>query len=202
MTQVPISKLNAVLYLDTDIRFLPLWLDYHKSIFDSLTIILKDLPERNIFHIVSRFFKDVNYTIYPVSISRLHKNKLNISLTTAEFLLESDKETIFEYRLGNNEFQKTPAKIKTDPFPNNIPDFLQNIQTADDFYNIQILSYKNQFVIERMKLLPPLKPEDRIYYLDAYSYSNVDWGEDKIILQEDVNLLDCTDFNEVGHKIF
>lgn len=202
---VPISKLNAFLMVDSDIRFLPIWLDYHKHIFDSLTVVVSDLYDQNILQIVPRFFKDVNYAIYPTSFFRIQKDKLHISLSITEFLLESDKETIFEYCLGNNEFQKTPAKIKTDPFPNNINDFLQNIQIADELYDIRILSFRNQSkskIFERIKISASRHPEDYIYYLDAYAYSNVDWGDDRVILSEDINLLDRTDFNDVGHKIF
>jgi ectoine hydroxylase-related dioxygenase (phytanoyl-CoA dioxygenase family) len=202
---VPISKLTAFLTMSSDIRFLPIWLDYHKHIFDSLIVVVSDLHDKNILQIVSRFFKDVSYAIYPTSFSRIQKDKLHISLSTADFLLESDKETIFEYCLGNNDFQKTPAKIRTDPFPNNINDFLQSIQPVDERYDIKILSFRNQSkskIFERVKISPFKLQEEHIYYLDAYANSNVDWGEDRVILSEDVNLLDRTDFNDTGHKIF
>lgn len=50
--------------------------------------------------------------------------------------------------------------------------------------------------------LTELKTSDYIYHLDAYVYSNYDWGEDRIILREDINLLEDTDFNDDGHRTF
>ena len=41
-----------------------------------------------------------------------------------------------------------------------------------------------------------------VYYLDAYIHSDVTWGEDRIILFEDTNLLEYTNFNPDGHAIY
>jgi ectoine hydroxylase-related dioxygenase (phytanoyl-CoA dioxygenase family) len=43
---------------------------------------------------------------------------------------------------------------------------------------------------------------DNIYYPDAYTEQDTTWGEDRVILSEDTNLLEYTNFNQDGHAIY
>jgi hypothetical protein len=193
------EKLNAKLFINSDNRFLPIWLDYHKHIFDSITVV----NNKNILQIVYRFFNP-NSVYTEISPPPSDKNIFDISLSTIDFLLESNKEKVLESK--SNPMRKIRAKIRVEPFPNNIFDFRQSIHIANDEQNdIHILSFENHNemeVIERIKISPFRQQEECIYYLDAYAYSNVDWGNNRVILSEDVNLLDRTDFNDAGYKIF
>lgn len=47
-----------------------------------------------------------------------------------------------------------------------------------------------------------MDPPDNIYYPDAYAEPGTTWGEDRVILSEDTNLLEYTDFNTDGHALY
>lgn len=210
-------RIHAILKIEDDIRLLPIWLDYHKHIFDSGVVIVGDGNILEIQKIVSRFFPDWSFQkSYPISSSQYSEDETtgdcicSIFLSNNEFLLNSNKYEIAEYYKYKNPV-KVNLSIEKDHFPNNVIDFVSNLSfsyESNGFIKIwMLLTYPENpsskdistFIYQRLK---NLESSDYIYYLDAYVYSNCDWGEDRIILQEDTNLLENTDFNGNGHQIF
>ena len=213
------AEIHAILYIEGDIRLLPIWLDYHKHIFDSGVVVCGDENILEIRHIVSRFFTDWTFQkTYPGSDE--HRD-CTVFLSNTEFLLNSNKHEIAEYCKC-----RTPIKVNAsinEPFPNNVIDFVSNLSNIrqkelnsqilqDDLievrllltyleepHDISMLIYRRLQELENDRLQ---KLENYIYYLDAYVYSNYDWGEDRVILREDTNLLENTDFNKDGHHVF
>jgi ectoine hydroxylase-related dioxygenase (phytanoyl-CoA dioxygenase family) len=106
---------------------------------------------------------------------------------------------------------------------NNIVDFLSNVANtwrANSRENppteialeyIAILSwvnpgaFRNDYVpsAEMMRFvqdtITEIKTTDYVYYLDAFP--NAEWGDVRVLLLEDINLLQNTDFNDTGHRI-
>jgi ectoine hydroxylase-related dioxygenase (phytanoyl-CoA dioxygenase family) len=155
---------------------------------------------------------------YPISSSRYSENGFDLLLTPYEFLLDTNKANIIEH-CKHHELYKINYQLREDDvtLPNNIVDFLLYLQqltenTLDTFSvnRISLLTtYNNassshQFEIKSIidTRIEEVKRSDYIYYLDAYTYSDYTWGEDRVILSEDANLLDRTDFNVDGHNIF
>ena len=93
-------RIHAILKIESDIRLLPIWLDYHKHIFDSGVVIVGD---RNLFEIqkiICRFFPDWSFhkaRAYPISSSQYLEDETtgdsvcSIFLSSNEFLLNSNK---------------------------------------------------------------------------------------------------------------
>ena len=228
------SKLNAIVKVNGNESTLLLWLDYHKHIFDSgLVVIQNDQYDPNIKHIISNILSDseknerwqtIETQSYPISSSRYSENETtgevvyDLLLTPHEFLLDINKEHIIEH-CKHYELNKIKCKLREDnttTIPNNIVDFLQDLQQLTentlepDSNDICLLTtYNNTLSSHQIKIeqliktrINEFKQSDYIYYLDAYAYSNSTWGEDRVILSEDSNLLDRTDFNLDGHNIF
>ena len=183
-----------------------IWLDYHKHIFNS---VILDEPDEHLSNIICRFFPKP---------AQIHDRIINISIY--DFLLSTEfsgeehspsKPPPYENHsipppiLRSGIVKTYYATIST--LPNNVIDFLRNIKTGineDDDYKVRFL-YDGETaniaeVIESKRV--EMESTDYVYYLDAYAYSNLDWGEDRVILQEDTNLLENTDFNSVGHRTF
>ena len=106
-----------------------------------------------------RFFNP-NSVYTEISPPPSDKNIFDISLSTIDFLLESNKEKVLESK--SNPMRKIRAKIRVEPFPNNIFDFRQSIHIANDEQNdIHILSFENHNemeVIERINSLGEENP--------------------------------------------
>jgi hypothetical protein len=238
--------------IEDDIRLLPIWLDYHKHIFDSGVVVFDD--DANIIevqHIVSRFFPEWTFhktRDYPISSSQYLEDETtgnsvcSIFLSSNEFLLNSNKSEIAEYykyknpvkvntviESANNSGREASAEQRVrgfsahaveDPWglrrenrevPNNVIDFVSNLSFSyegNSFKEVRLLlTYPEYPTCEHISTLvyqrrKELESSDYIYYLDAYVYSNYNWGEDRVILQEDTNLLENTDFNKDGHSVF
>jgi len=207
---------TALLTVDGDPRLLPIWLDYHKHIFAS--VILNEnrtqIPDAEINRIIRRFFT-----------SSHSSNKITISSTKfigfTDFE-EGSKSEIFRRcdagesneNIGFTDYPTIDVNTiqqicyaAIDHVPNNIIDFLTNIKTTDDIGDSDI---KVDFFVPvgqslektLSKLIDDFSKTDYVYYLDAFAYSDLDWGEDRVILSEDVNLLENTDFNTDGHAVF
>jgi hypothetical protein len=212
-------KIHTILKIDSDIRLLPIWLDYHKHIFDSGVVVFDDANILEVRHIVGRFFPEWTFhkkRDYPISSSRYSENETTgeyictVFLSTNEFLLCSNKYEIADYIKYKNP-TKVNTIIESTEVPNNIVNFFSNLsfssESGDGIEVRLLLTYtetpsSEQIPILVYQRLKELEKSDYIYYLDAYVYSNYDWGEDRVILREDTNLLENTDFNVDGHRIF
>jgi len=213
-------KVHAILNIECNIQLLPIWLDYHKHIFDSGVVVFNDADILESQHIVGRFFPEWTFhkaSAYPISSSRYYENETTgecictLFLSTNEFLLSSSKYNIAECIQKGGLPTKVNAMIESREVPNNIVDFVSNLSFSSDrsdgievsllipFDDLYIYENIPLFVYRRLK---EIESSDYIYYLDAYVYSNYDWGEDRVILREDTNLLENTDFNDDGHEIF
>ena len=117
----------------------------------------------------------------------------------------------------SSENEEIIAVLSNTIVPNNIVDLLLSVETAAKTGNSSRSILK--FVRKNANECNELTCEDEnilikihalaswiehnvpyVYYLDAYL--DCDWGQDRVILSEDVNLLEKTDFNKTGHKIF
>lgn len=212
-------RIHAILKVEGDIRLLPIWLDYHKHIFDSGVCVVGDGNIFEIQKIVCRFFPDwsfQNARTYQVSSSQYLEDEMtgdcicSIFLSNNEFLLNSNKFEIAEYYKYKNPI-KVNTVIESREVPNNVIDLFSNLSLSyesNSFIEVRLLltypedptsEHTSTLVYERRK---ELESSDYIYYLDAYVYSNYVWGDDRVILQEDTNLLENTDFNKDGHSVF
>jgi ectoine hydroxylase-related dioxygenase (phytanoyl-CoA dioxygenase family) len=217
--------MRVVVKIEGDIRILPIWLDYHKHIFESGLFIVRNdftISDKNtIKHIVSRFFVNCEF-----ADTYLSTDNLTMILSINEFLLDyDDLYTQLQYESGVlNHTTFYRAKMREHPFPNNVLDFLTTLSLSlseYDSFDIKLLSMhsENQSNIAStvnattattvrsgenliQKRINELEKTDYIYYLDAYIYSDYNWGDDRVILLEDTNLLENTDFNVSGHCIF
>ena len=118
--------------------------------------------------------------------------------------------------VDKNRLQKITAYIDMKrSAPNNIVDFVSNIyettaiatatESIDEIELTFLLSPSplNISIQELVfKIKTRLTTTDYVYYLDAYIHSDVNWGEERVILAEDTNLLERTKFNAEGHAIF
>jgi hypothetical protein len=126
------------------------------------------------------------------------KNALSESESVAVGVRGFTGETKYEFRRLNKSA------------PNNVVDFFSNIyerqqDSSEDQIELTFLLDTPLSVSVSKKIediTNRLKTTNYIYYLDAYIHQNVDWGEDRVILREDTNLLENTDFNIDGHRIF
>ena len=213
---------TALLTVDGDPRLLPIWLDYHKHIFAA--VILEEnrtpIPDAEINRIIRRFF-----------ISSHSSNKITISSTQFSYPFSGETSVVsFSGETSNSydhsSFRNCPTidvniiqqicYAVIDHVPNNIIDFLKNIKTTGDSdIKVDIFVPVGQSLEKTLSILidhfsfSGAKNEHRncpksdyVYYLDAFTYSDLDWGEDRVILSEDVNLLENTDFNTDGHSVF
>ena len=111
--------------------------------------------------------------------------------------------------LYKNTMQKYSAYVDIKSAPNNVVDFFSNIYERRDSSEAQTeLTFllETPLTVSILRKIEDiknrLKTTNYIYYLDAYIHQNVDWGEDRVILAEDTNLLERTKFNAEGHAIF
>jgi hypothetical protein len=211
---------TALLTVDGDPRILPIWLDYHKHIFAA--VVLNEnrtqIPDAEINRIIGRFFT-----------SSHSSNKITISSTKfigfTDFaceVAEGSKSEIFRRcdagasneNIGFTDYPTIDVNTiqqicyaAITPFPNNIIDFLTNIKTDnigdDSDLKVDFFVPVGQSLETTLsKLIEDRVISDYVYYLDAFAYSDLDWGEDRVILSEDVNLLNGLDFNADGHAVF
>jgi ectoine hydroxylase-related dioxygenase (phytanoyl-CoA dioxygenase family) len=180
--------------------------------------------------IILRFFPNWDWDWDLSSSSLLETNETGMSISTDEFLLFSEEGT--ETDFSQIKTQKYNAFIYEDKSMNNIVDFFSNIHIVpikdreqDDstikqitlilpvsqnptLYDLrsgidQFPEYQNLYIEQALnETSNRLKMSDYIYYLDAYLESDVTWGEDRVILKEDTNLLEFTNFNANGHAVF
>jgi len=125
-----------------------------------------------------------------------------INMSSNEFLLD----TVPKSKTLYNRYQ---YQIREGASPNNIVDFLDAIEpsTSDDesCINITFLSENEEDAVQSK--IAEMRNDIRltseyVHYLDAYIHSDVCWGKDRVILREDANLLECTDFDGDGHCVF
>lgn len=223
------TKPSAILTVVSDIRILPFWAEYHKHIFDSGTVVL-DLENREeTERIVRRLLPE--WTITDSHPLPLNENKdkdqeesffqqiADSFLSIANMIFDSHPTP--PVKISSNEFlldtaplsdsslNRYECQIRESSLPNNIIAFLDAIAPVTPGNNgcikISFLSENEQdqisSKIEEMRNEIKLTA-DYVYYLDAYLNSDADWGEDRVILEEDTNLLENTDFDGDGHCIF
>lgn len=204
---------SVILKVNCDhLRLLPIWLDYHKHIFHSgKAEIYSEIYREDVTQLVKRFCP----TWEIVDAYQNNSNsKRTLSLSVNEFILEPftftfDRAyTIHKMHLtfAESSSHVTRSKSFTDSFPNNIVEFLDNISDNGDGVPIVFLcnNITSPAIINQLirQTRNKLAKTDYIYYLDAYIHSNYDWGEDRVILFEDTNLLEYTNFNPDGHAIY
>jgi hypothetical protein len=246
--QMSSIQLNAVLYikdpdnLPTKLRncskLLPVWLDYHKHLFDTGAVVLAKENREEQERIVNRIVPDWKIIEeLPFSSSRYEEGTVNtyhLIISDTEFLIGTNKADVIHYCMTNrlerqnailrggiplclqNSFSpalrihrpiptlRTSLHPLSGIVPNNVIEFLDSVSFTDeqsaDSFPIQFLGFANGNYIERIR--KEIKLRGYIYYLDAFIYSDSVWGEDRVILSEDRNLLENTDFNADGHRVF
>lgn len=203
------SQINLV--IDDDIKYLLHWLDFHRHFFpkgdvwiltDTLSRSQQQFVERAVSRFVPHWTVHNNGEFPPKGSRSLHSSLFAFpGSTNSIFLAIQDKNRTFT--------------------PNNIADFLLNVRAVvpigpalERTDDLTIVKFGNNQGEEGLpdetdagvlKLIrdtaAKIRTEcDYVYYLDAYLHS--DWGDDRVILSEDINLLDQTDFNDTGHRIF
>jgi hypothetical protein len=173
-------------------------LDYHKHIFDSCSAVFLDdrrEDERdNLNRIIRRFF----------NVSSEPDNKPTLQIYPYEFILESSHREE-DVATGKCKTRFPAIILETDiAKSNNLIDFLENIKTCSEIEspNLYFLRYSGETSLPPLDISEFILQNGYVYYLDAYLDSDYDWGEDRVILSEDSNLLENTDFNLDGHRIF
>ena len=193
-------SLSAHLIIKKDIRILPFWLDYHKRIFTSVQSSFDTIPSSE-----KEYNQQLIHRFFPVSSSQYSEqnntHEIQIHISSYHFLLDEPTQHdslkyAYKYSVSDDAF-----------LSNNIVSFFENISpsfTKDTTPNIEIvfLSSKSLNIYEIKQLVIQKCKTDYIYYLDAYTHSTYDWGQDRVLLQEDNNLLESTVFNTDGHAIF
>jgi hypothetical protein len=215
MSKIP---LFAHLNLDEGSDILPFWLDYHRFIFAGCFLSGAAAREDNTIHLVRKFCPDWQIAHSDTMTSH--------ALTPNDFVLHSgDLDAEFELDTLDT-LRKYYAGLKCpNAHPKNTIDFLSNIKDVREDSgavrhfpendNVSILSFRFSSDTKRMNCMKTpehdnimrwiderikaFKQTDYIYYVEPYA--DCDWGEDRVILAEDVNLLGDTDFNADGHKV-
>lgn len=201
-------QLNAILYIKNTYKLLPVWLDYHKHLFDTGMVVLakehREEHERIVNSIVPgwKIIED-----FPLSSSCYQEdattgvNTYNLIISNTEFLIGPRKADTIHYCM-TTRLEKQNATLRG--LPNNVIELLDSLsftgeQSANSF-PIQFLGFTEGNYIERIR--KEIKLRGYIYYLDAFIHSDCTWGPDRVILSEDMNLLERTDFNVDGHCVF
>lgn len=217
-------KPRAILKVEGDIRLLPFWAEYHRHIFDSGTVVIGPTVVRgDVERIVRRLLpgwttsysannreETNNYTpsifqkIYDYGKKWFGMTDSSIEIASNEFLIDVafPLSTLHRYQYEMREETYLTA--------NNIVDFLHATahlnHASEETTNMKITFLS---VFEEDVCIPllerrckELEETDYVHYLDAYIHSDADWGEDRVILQEDTNLLEGTNFDGAGHCIF
>lgn len=223
------SNPSAILTIAEDIRILPFWAEYHRHIFDSGTVVIDpQIKNREeIERIIRRLLPEWTITdSYPLNKNKDQEEKEESFFQQIADSFLSIVDMIFDsnptppIKIFSNEFllDKVPlsessnryeCQIREGSLPNNIVNFLNSIAPVipgdNSCIKIAFLSEteKDQISSKITEMRNEIRlTSDYIYYLDAYLNSDTDWGEDRVILEEDTNLLDYTDFDEDGHCIF
>ena len=217
-------KPRAILKVEGDIRILPFWAEYHRHIFDSGTVVIGPTVVRgDVERIVRRLLpgwttsysannreETNNYTpsifqkIYDYGKKWFGMTDSSIEIASNEFLID------VAFPLSTLHRYQYEMRDETYLTANNIVDFLHATahlnHASEETTNMKItfLSVFEEDVCTPLleRRCKELEETDYVHYLDAYIHSDVDWGEDRVILQEDTNLLECTDFDGAGHCIF
>lgn len=222
------SNTTAILTVAEDIRILPFWLQYHKHIFVSGTVVidsqiknqeetkrvvrrllpewtvadsyppLDDEPSDSVFQQIWQSISAMANMIYD------YRPTPPVKISSNEFLLDTTP-------LSDLSYNRYEYHLREDSLPNNIVDFLDAIgPIADGNQTCIKITFLSQLDLDQDKIqskIAEMRNEikltsDYVYYLDVYLNSNLDWGEDRVILEEDTNLLEETYFDRDGYCIF
>ena len=184
-------------------------MDFHKSLFLYGYVCVVGLPTKEEREYVKRAVnKFVPHWVVIENREDVIADKNGISLTTNEFLFTT--EIIQPIRC-----HKARISNQGGPIPNNIVDLwssiLQSVTLSKDgdgdgdgdehegSDEITILATDEDIKQSIQTKISQLLQSDYVYYLDAFL--NCDWGENKVILAGDINLLENTNFNDTGYKI-
>jgi len=131
-------------------------------------------------------------------------NDINLICKEDKFRILNSDAGNFETKTNTSDFYILMCQYY--PCNEKVFERLLQIQNCENFLtynkslrhhidnNIYNLKYDSiQFSIEKLK-------RNNIYYTELIVDSK--WGEDKILLENDVNLLKNTDFDDIGYKIF
>lgn len=212
------TQLNAILYVKNAGKLLPVWLDYHRHFFDTGKVVFAKENREEQERIVRRIVPDweiIDDFAFP-AVDSYH-----LIISDTEFLIgtsKADVTTYFGRSSAPHIYPQTPDSQRNILFadqlethdailrgvPNNVIELLDSLsftgeQSANSF-PIKFLGLSNGNYIERIR--KEVKLRGYIYYLDAFIHSDCTWGTDRVILSEDANLLENTDFNTDGHHIF
>ena len=202
------NRLNAVLYIQYNGELLSVWLDYHKHYFDAGTVVLATENREEQERIVRRIMPDWKISDhFPFQTSHYEEDKTSgngtyhLILSDTEFLIDANKDDIIKHcRTGRLNANCTVVR----EIPNNVMEFLDRLSEPNEYstvsFPIKFLGSSTDDYIDRIR--KNIKSRGYIYYLDAFIHSDCTWGEDRVILAEDTNLLEHTDFNAKGHAIF
>ena len=212
------TQLNAILYVKNAGKLLPVWLDYHRHFFDTGKVVFakenREEQERIVRRIVPEW-EIIDDFQFP-AVDSYH-----LIISDTEFLIGTSKADVTTY-IGLSSspriYHQNPDSQRNMLFaiqlemhdailrgvPNNVIELLDSLsftgeQSANSF-PIKFLGLSNGNYIERIR--KEIKLRGYIYYLDAFIHSDCTWGPDRVILSEDVNLLESTDFNADGHCVF
>jgi len=193
------------LLVNPNSKYLLHWLDFHKSLFSNGFVNVIGLPTKEEREYVKRAVnKFVPHWVVIENREDVISDK-GISLTPNEFLFATDlNQPIVRYNAHISN--------KEGPIPNNIVDLLSSIlqsvtlsndgnEDEDEGSNeLTILATEDEDPKQSIQTkISAILKSDYVYYLDAFL--NCDWGENKVILAGDINLLENTDFNDTGYKI-
>lgn len=184
-------RLNAVLYIKNNGELLPVWLDYHKHYFDTGTVVLitenREEQERIVRRIVPNW-KIADHS--PFQTSHYQEDKTggegtyHLLLSDTEFLIDTSKEYVIKHCRDHGIINAVCCATVRE-IPNNVMELLDLLPNAPTDQLRKMFASRGY-----------------IYYLDVFIHSNYTWGEDRVILAEDTNLLEHTDFNAVGYSVF
>jgi len=214
--------------IQNDEYLLSFWLDHHKNIFkhgiiidysstDSSLQIIKNLCPT--WEIICKDTKISHKKMDQDLKEMMGENTL--FLYTHEFLIRSndrnvvEKETLARY---------TACSMMENYYPPNLREFFNQCyihrdhDTMEEIYILDCVLYpSNSIMLERLKTYNWLKPVDKhqlcrkderqkLIFPSNVLYSNLvrsaKWGEDEILLENDIDLLQNTSFKEEGFKIF
>jgi hypothetical protein len=106
-----------------------------------------------------------------------------------EFVADVSKDEFIQHCIEDNTIYLMNGNVEEKP--NNVMEFLDLLLKTHTRCAEYICRLRDMFA-----------SRGYIYYLDAFVYSDYTWGEDRIILAKDNNLLEHTDFNAAGHSVF
>lgn len=202
---------NVHLLVNSDCnKYILHWLDFHKSIFHNGYVHISGLSTREEREYVKRAVNKFvpHWFIIETPNENMIHTSTDIELTPNEFLFTTAGVSTTHIRRCHAH-----TSNNGDLIPNNIVDLLSSIRSVtfaleglDQEEGAIILTFDDEingveicnttFIQNKIE---QLLQSDYVYYLDAFL--NCDWGENRVILSGDINLLEHTDFNNAGYKI-